>query len=674
MDIKQKAGSQRHQDTGKSNSRLYRQGAVFCVLGVLAAHFAGCDNHPHPPPLQEKRADGAQWRVSYRSLGDDPRTLDPQVSYDTLGHAVIAQLYECLLQYHPFKVDPYELVPCLAEIMPQRVKHPDGRESYLFKLKRGIYFHDDSCFTDSGGIGREVTAEDIAYAFKRIADPKVECPVVSTLQDYVVGLKDVYTEAQKTGRLDYSKSLPGIEVVDRHTFRLNLLKAYPQILYWLAMPFTAPVPREAVEYYDGKRHGDEIRPLFRFHPVGTGPFRLVEWQKSRLIRMARHERYTATAFPTGGWPAEEDDRFKPDTGKPIPFLDEIQFPIIRETIPRWRLFRQGYLEGVGVNKDVFNTVLNMSHELTLAYRERGVRLYKDVEPTTFYLVFNMEDGVLGKNKKLRQAISSAYDEELDNQIFANGINVNAQQLLPPGVFGSQANFRNPYKQHDLALARRLMAEAGYPEGIERATGKPLELKLDAVTDDPQSRQHTEFQKNQIEQLGIRVKVVENTWARLQEKVDSGDFQIVGYGWHADYPDPENFFFLFCGRYKPPQGSNNSRYSNPEFDRIFQKMSTMDNTPEREQLIHQLNAMLTEDCPVMFLSHPVYFSLNQPWAPRVSSNPLLAGGIKYAKIDPDLRARCRREWNTVSWWPLWGALGLTIACGVFTVRWSRSRHV
>ena len=108
---------------------------------------------------------------------------------------------------------------------------------------------------------------------------------------------------------------------------------------------------------------------------------------------------------------------------------------------------------------MFNTVLNGARELTPEYKKRGIVLHKDPEPSTGYMIFNMEDPVLGKNKKIRQAISSAFDEDFANEVFSNGIQINAQELLPPGLFGYQPELKNPYKQHDLALAKKLMADA-----------------------------------------------------------------------------------------------------------------------------------------------------------------------------------------------------------------------
>lgn len=644
---------------------------------LLCGLLAACDNNPHPKPLHEKRADGSPWVVAYRALPDDPRSLDPQFTYDTLSHLVVAQIYEGLLEYQPFKTDPYELTPCLAEKMPERIRNADGTESYIFKIKRGVFFHDSPCFAATGGKGRELVADDFVYTLKRIADPKVECPILSTLQDYFPGLKDAYDGARKTGKYDYSQPLNAAEAIDDHTVRLNLLKPYPQIQYWLAMPFLAPVPHEAVEYFDGKKHDDEARTRdqFKFHPVGTGAFRFVEWGRSRMIRLARHERYSATRFPASGWKPGDDARFRPLAGAAIPFVDEVQMPIVREIIPAWLLFRQGYLDRSIVSKDVFGTVMTSGQELTGKYRARGVQLQRDVEPGTFYAVFNMDDPVVGKNRKLREAISTAYDEDLGNQIFFNGVDINAQQLLPPGVAGHDADFKNPYKQHDLPLAKKLLGEAGYPDGVDAKTGQSLELTIDMTANDSQTRQMAEFEKGQIEQLGIRVKIQENTWSSLQDKMHRGNFQIYsGSGWFADYPDPENFFFLFYSRNAPPEGNNYGHYANPEFDRLFEQMGTMDNGPARLEIIRRMNGMLVEDCPIVLMSHRVLLSLSQPWSPRVVQNQLAVGSVKYSQIDTALRAEKIREWNRKTWWPMWVVAVLAAGAAGYAVWWGRKRNV
>src|SRR5581483_5988123 len=149
----------------------------------------------------------------------------------------------------------------------------------------------------------EVTVRDVEYAWKRIADPKIECPALASLQDYVAGLKEAYEAAKTAGSFDYSKPLKGFEIVDDQTFNVHLLQAYPQIIYWMAMHFMTPVAREAVEYYDGKEHPDgpkgEMvqRPAFQWHPVGTGAFILEHYAPASRARLVRNPNYRTEVFP-----------------------------------------------------------------------------------------------------------------------------------------------------------------------------------------------------------------------------------------------------------------------------------------------------------------------------------------------------------------------------------------
>jgi oligopeptide transport system substrate-binding protein len=617
-------------------------------LAAFALFLSGCSNNPYPSASRQTRDDGSPWLVRYGYLPEDPRSLDPQVSYDSLSRRVLEPIQECLLEYHPFKTDPYQLQPCLLKNLPQKVEHPDGRISYRCELKQGIFYHEDSCFLPRKT--RELVADDVAFAFHRIADPKVECPALSNLQDYVVGLSEAYEAAKKSGSYDYGKPLPGLEVTGDYTFEIHLKAPYPQLLYWLAMHFTSPVAKEAVLYYRDDAKGVSGRDLFKFHPVGTGPFRIREWKRNSRISLVRNETYRTTVFPSEGWPHEEAALLAPLAGKALPLIDEVHLTIFRESIPIFLLFRQGYLDAMGIGKDAFSSLMTPSRDLAPKYKQRGVTLHRDTEPSTYYMSINLEDPVLGPNRKLRQALSCAFNTQAYLDTFYNSVPITAQQLLPPGINGCQKDFKNPYG-YNLEKAKTLLAEAGYPQGRD-ASGTPLEITLDINASGADERLMAEFEQNQFQQLGIRLKVVENTFSRLLEKLDNGGFQIgSGSGWGADYPDPENFFFLYYSKNLPPAGKNASRYKNPEYDALFEKMATMENGAERDAITRRMSAMLSEDVPAILLMHRSLFAISQPWAPRVQSNPMLEGGLKYAVLDADLRLRCRAEWNRRPFWPV-----------------------
>jgi ABC-type transport system substrate-binding protein len=647
---------------------------VASVFAVVAAFFAaGCGNDPNPPPFHTTRPDGSPWLARYGGLTEDPRSFDPQFAYDQMSRRVLEPVYDTLVEYHPLKTDPYEVRAGMLEAIPQKEVSADGKISYLCRLKTTARFHDDECFP--GGKGRQVVAGDAHYAFLRLCDPKVESPFLSNLAEYIPGLQEAHDAAETSGKFDYGQKLPGIEVIDDQTFRIHLTKAYPQIIFWLAMHCTTPVAREAVEYYDGQRHDGVVRPDFhKFAAVGTGPFRIRQYVPRQRVRLERVPGYATTTFPSDGFPPEKAAWLQQFADKPLPLVDEVHFAIIRENIPIFILTRQGYLDSMAVNKDAFGTMITPGRELAPRYRERGMTLEKDIEPSTFWISFNMEDPVLGKNPKLRQALSAAYDSQTYSDIFYSSVAPVAEQLIPPGLFGHQHDVKNPYG-FNVEKAKQLIAEAGYPGGIDPKTGKPLEITMEMVASGSEDRQRAEFEQRCFERIGVKVKISENTFARLLQKEDTGDFQMAsGTGWGADYPDPENFFFLFYSKNVPPAGKNITRYKSAEFDQLFEQMATMENSPERLALVKRMNALLWEDCPQILNFHKAYYTAVQPWAPRTNSNLMLEGGVRFAVVDAAMRAEKQREWNRAPMWPLALLGALVIAGAGAAIQINRRRNV
>ena len=638
---------------------------------AAAVWLAACDNNPTPKPLKEKREDGSKWTVFNWALTADPKSLDPQYSYDQMSRRVMEPVYDKLLEYHPLKTAPYEVVPAMLAEMPKREEGPAGI-SYLCRFKPGILFHDDECFP--GGRGREVVAEDMQFVFQRICDPKVESPFFGPISDAVIGMAEAHKLAQENGgKLDYEKhKVSGLEVVDRYTFRIKLSRPYPQLKYWMAFECLAPVAKEAVMFYDGEIHDGKQRDDFhKFKTVGTGPFRIVEYKPRQRVRLERVPGYKTMVFPNDGGPPEKQEFLAQFRGKPLPLVDEVNMSIIVETIPMFILTRQGYLDRMAANKDAFASLLTPERSLAPKYKARGMFLDQDAEPSTFWITFNLDDPIVGKNKKLRQALSCAHDSQTYVEIFFSGVAPVASQILPPGLAGYDPKHVNPYG-YNLDKAKKLLAEAGYPNGRD-ASGKQLELTLSAITDGGDHRQRTEFDQRCFEALGIKVKVDEGDFPMLNDKKDKGRFQMAsGSGWGADYPDAENYYFLFYSKNIPPAGKNESRYRNPEFDALFEKMAAMEDGPERLDVIQKMNTIIAEDVPVMLMFNKHFYTVVQPWAERTHQNHMLEGGVKYTQIDAELREKARAEWNRKPLWPIGiAALGFAAALG-YAIRWNR-RH-
>jgi ABC-type transport system substrate-binding protein len=189
------------------------------------------------------------------------------------------------------------------------------------------------------------------------------------------------------------------------------------------------------------------------------------------------------------------------------------------------------------------------------------------------------------------------------------------------------------------------------------------------------RQRAEYEQRMLEALGIKIKVNENTFARVLERMEQGTFQIgSGTGWAMDYPDPENFFMLFYSKNFPREGANYCRYSRPDFDQAYEKMATMDNGPERLAIIKQMNDMLAEDCPAIWEFDKAQYVATQPWARWTNNPPTFELGFqKYHQVDPVLRKKLRAEWNRKPVWPLAVLGALLVAGSIYAVRWNR-RHV
>jgi len=617
---------------------------------LVAAALAGCDNSPHPP---SERAE----RVIYRQQLDDPRSLDPSFAYTVTEARIVDVIYSSYYQYHYLKHEPPTLVPNLGAAPAHReaawVRDGPGPlrrgERWSFRIRPGLRFSNDPCFP--GGRGREVTARDFLYSFRRMADPKVRCPILSFVEDKVAGYQafaDLQRRrAEENLPADLDAPCAGLEAdaADPHTFHIVLNQPYPQLRFLMAMHFTAPIPREAVERYG--------RELAR-HPVGCGPFKLTEYSRRRRIVLEKNENRPPEPYPAEGGPGDREAGLLRDAGAELPLVDKAVFTTVREATTAWNLFLQGYLDVFAVDNETYSQVMARPGELSPEMEQRGVTLTRTTDPRIDYFAFNMEDPVWGgygpAQRKLRQAVSLTLDAQSSIDLFSQGNGIPAEFIVPPGVFGYDPGYRNPYRRDDLARAKQLLEEAGYPGGVDPQTGERLTLYYDNAAVTAAGRLHVGWVKKKVEALGIRLESRTFRPAVWEDQIDEGKFQFYSYGWLADYPDPENFVFLLYGPNKRP-GPNGAAYRNPEYDRLFEQMRAMDDGPERRALIRRMRDIAVEDCPWVFLKHDWDLVLANGWIGNLKLHPLSNDWLKYVRVDPALRERRRAEWNRPNYWPL-----------------------
>ena len=685
-----------------------RKAALFCVL--LAFSCTACRDTAWNNPYPESQA---KQRIYYSSFAERPKHLDPVSSYSANEYVFLGQIYEPPLQYH-FLKRPYELVPLtatevpvaryynkLGDELPGHAPAEDVAQAvYRITLKSGTRYqphpafaktaagkyryhnlnpttlqdiHTLDDFPETGS--RELKAEDYAYQIKRMAHPGVHSPIAGLMEKYIVGLSDLSRDLSEIDSTQFinllDHDLAGVKVIDDYTFEITLKEKYPQFRYWLSMSFFAPMPWEADYFYSQPGMEDKNITL-DWYPVGTGPFMLTENNPNRRMVLVRNPNFRGEPYPEKGGAGDAKEGLLNDAGKSMPFIYKAIYSLEKESIPSWNKFLQGYYDTSGIISDSFDQAVTFNArgdaELTEEMQQKDIRLLTAVQTSTFYTGFNMEDDVIGGDSKrarlLRRAISIAVDYEEYISIFQNGRGQPSQGPIPPGIFGNiegEAGI-NPYVyewkngqavRKDIEQAKKLMIEAGYPNGRNQETGQPLVLNLDSPSAGPGSKATFDWLRKQYAKLGINLVIRATDYNRFQEKMRKGTAQIFQWGWNADYPDPENFFFLLYGLNAKVghNGENAANYKNAEFDRLFNQMKSMDNSLERQAVIDQMVEIVRRDAPWLWGFHPVGFSLHHSWYKNAKPNLMANNTLKYKRITPEVRAWKQQQWNQPIWWPI-----------------------
>ena len=585
---------------------------VFLAVGVIL--LTGCGGG------QDDQGSGTM--IRYMSLSAKVRGMDPMDIGDTTSSAVASQIFECLYQYHYLK-RPYELIPCLAVDFP--TVGDDGL-TYTFKLRQDVFFTDDPCFTTSQGRGRRLVAADFIYAWKRIADVKNISKNWWVFEDHIVGLDEFrnYSKQLKTGeKADYNRSVEGLQAPDDFTLVVNLKKPWPQILYLLAHLPTAPVAHEAVEHYGKAIHN---------HPVGTGPYILKDWKRGSKIIMVRNPHFREEFYPAEGAPGDKEGGLLRDAGKVLPFVDEARWQVIEEDQPRWLIFMRGQLDSSGIPKDFYSRAIDPGRALRPEMKAKGIRLQIFRDPSTYWYGFNMEDPIVGTNKPLRQAMSMGINRSEYIEIFTNNRADVAQGPIPPLFKEYDAGIINPNCQYNPERARELLKQAA------EIHGGPLPvITISTPGTDTLSRQMGEYVTLAMENIGLEVKVDYMDWPSFQDRIKTKSSQVFRIGWIADYPDPENFMQLFYSKNVSP-GPNNFNYRNSTFDTLYEKVKAMPDSSERVQMYHEMENIIRDDCPAIFLVHGVAFVLHYDWLRNYKPHVFGYGLLKYQNIDVAVRRK------------------------------------
>jgi ABC-type transport system substrate-binding protein len=540
------------------------------------------------------------------SLAQEIATLDPATCYDTVCWIPVSHVYETLYEFEYLK-RPYSLRPLIAESMPSISR---DRLTYTFHIKKGIKYHDSEFIPK----GREVKAGDFVNQIKRLAFQGSRSQGWFLFDGKVKGFnewrKAVGTDIEKF----FSMNVPGIRVVNDQTFVIELIRPYPQLLWAMALNFTSPIPEEAIR----KAKND-----FSMKAVGTGPYMIVSYNPNQEVTLKKNPNYITSVYPGEGDRYAHENSLLKDAGAKLPFVENIKLHVIKESQTDWLNFMAKKTDMINLVKDHYDLALLPDGKLRPEIVKENVQL--QASPTLIYwwINFNMKDPIFGKNLNLRKAIAHGVNTEKYIEIFTRSVAQKANSIYPPGIPGYSPSSELPYK-YDLTLAKKYLADAGYPGG----KGLP-EVIYDVRGTDTRKRQMGEFVQQELRNIGIKVQVRMNSFPIFLEKSRKGELQFWQGGWVLDYPDAENVLQLLAT--SNIGGSNSSLYSNPEYDRLFEELRLLEDGAQKFSIMGKLEKIVNADLPWIMQYYSRNYILYHDYIENFRYSDIIYNNLKYLKL-------------------------------------------
>jgi ABC-type transport system substrate-binding protein len=554
--------------------------------------------------------------------------FDPAQLSDLYSRIVTAHIFDNLYCYDHL-ARPFAIRPCTADGMPD--VSPDFRV-WTVRMRPGIYFQDDAAFN---GKQRELVAEDYVYSWKRFFDPRWKAPAYPSLAELkMLGMAELREAALKSGRFDYDRPIEGMRALDRHILRFEFAEPQPRFLQTMSGgDLWGAVAREVVEAY-----GDAIPA----HPVGTGPFRLVEWRRSSRIVLERNPTYRKEVYDARPNAEDADGqallaRFK---GQRLPIIDRVEIAIVEETQPRWLSFLNKQYDIMYLLPYEFVNIAAPNGKLAPNLARQGVQMYRALASDVTMTYFNMEDPVVGgytpDRVALRRAIALAIDVDQEIRLFWRGQAVPAHSPLVPNTVGYDTKFTSVNALYDLAQAKALLDLYGFVDRDgdgwrEQPDGSPLVLDW-ATTPDQRSRSRDELRRKDMNALGIRVNFRPAKWPENLKNARAGKLQVWNLGLSAASPDGEPA--LYRGATIHKGGQNLARFSRKEFDALANRIRVIPDGPERERLFYEAKRLLIAYMPYKYHVHRILTDLAWPWVQGFRRPPYWQAWWQFVDIDPD----------------------------------------
>lgn len=543
-------------------------------------------------------------------LKTEVTTIDPHLSYDYVSNLVTHQMYDTLYSFHYLK-RPYQIEPLIAEGMPE---FSNGGKELIIKIKKNIQYHPIQ------GLNKTITvkAQDFVNSFKRLAYKHTASRAWWLAKNLFVGLDELHDKSDSISEL-INAAVPGVTAVDEFTLKLTLKKNIPphQILNLLTMTFTAPIPIEVFT---------ELQNNLSDKAVGTGAYKLISLDLKNTIQLEAFEQYNVIKYPNVGDRYAHEQNLLIDANKKIPFIKKMTFHIDSDEKNRWEKFKNKDYSLVELPRPYTEEVLKEDGGLNTNLVKSKIQMEQSASLAFWFIEFNMQNSIIGKNLNLRNAIAHSLDMRKFLWEFSHNADQKANSLYTPGIFGYRASKELPY-EYDLDKAKNFLKLAGYPNGV----GLPT-IIFDTRRETLSHIKQAEYIKEALAQIGIKVEIQVNTFTQFIEKVKKNSMMMWQGGWLLDFPDAENILQLFYSRNAGNGGPNKSYYNNAQFDKLFEQMIKLENNKEKFDLLMKLEDNILQELPLIMLYYSKNYFLFHKNVKNFRFNELSMGFIKFLKIE------------------------------------------
>lgn len=579
----------------KIKKYLQFSGIIVCVLlisGLLFKDYLGKFLHPVQTTLRFP-------------LSQSVENFDPAIVFSDDALTLISQSLDTLYQYHYLK-RPYEVIASMALELPQI---SDQGKTYTIKIKPGLFYHEHPSLSEN----RDVTSEDFINQIKRLAFKPLNSTGDWLFRGKILGFNEFTEEVGTNWKKIKTTSMSGLRAIDKYTLEIKLTRPDPNLLYYLAMPFTTPVPWELIEWTQNDLSGVI---------VGTGAY-YYSGDSQGVYHFEKYSRYRKEHYPSVGDRYANTHNLLNSSTDLLPFIPKLEFKIVENEEGMFNAFIENNVDISLVPKKYLSDISTKGQRFFKKYTQDELEMKHFSKITSRWIGLNMKDPLLGKNLNFRKAIAFALNRDKYLEIISSNTNLKANSVLNPSIPGYRPSSELPY-YYDLTKAKEFLKLSG----VDVKKMDPIIFSTRGV--DQLQFEEAEFVKNSLNAIGIPVRIQPLEFSDFLKLGRAGKLELWIDNWIYDYPDAENIFQLLITKNHP--GINKSAYSNSHVDDLYLKLSLEEDKFKRYDYMYEIEKTVNDELPWIMLMYESSYSLHRSHLKNFRRSYFIRNYLKYLRFE------------------------------------------